>query len=110
MMSENNSIRSIQTVFNQAQIDYLSSLHFINKIDHHLQILSSIKLIPAAVTSPSRIILQLEIYYDNQQTGSLSFDLHNYEYEDIIAIAQNIRSNEFILQEVDNFLSGDVVE
>ena len=62
------------------------------------------------MNAPLRVMLQLEIYYDNQQTGGLSFDLHNYEYADIIAIAQNIRSNDFILQEVDNFLSGDVVE
>lgn len=110
MISENNSISSNQTIFNQTQIDYLSSLHFINTIDHHLRILSSIKLISAAMNTPPRVMLQLEIYYDNHQTGSLSFDLHNYGYADIIAVAQNIRSNDFILQEVDNFLSGDVVE
>jgi len=110
MTSENNFISSNQKIFNQTQIDHLTSLHFINTIDHHLRILSSVKLISVAMNAPLRVMLQLEIYYDNQQTGGLSFDLHNYEYADIIAIAQNIRSNDFILQEVDNFLSGDVVE
>ena len=109
-MSENTTISSRQGVFSQAQIEYLSSLHFINKIDHHLRILSSIKLIDASEYSMPRVRLALDIFYNNHQTGTLSFDLHNYEYEDIIAIAQNIRGNEYILQEVDNFLSGDVVE
>jgi hypothetical protein len=110
MMPENNTYTSIQTTFSQAQIEYLSSLHFINKVDHHLKLLSSVKVINPAENTPPRVILELEIFYDNHQTGTLSFDLHNYGYEDIIGIAQNVRSNEFILQEVDNFLSGDVVE
>lgn len=99
-----------QSNLSQAQIEHLSSLHFINKIDNHLRLLSSIKVVNAATNGPLRIMLNLEIFYDNHQTGSLSFDLHNYAYEDIVGLAQNIRGNEFILQEVDNFLSGDVVE
>ena len=60
--------------------------------------------------STPRVKLVLEIFYDNHQSGNISFDLHNYEYDDIVNIAQNIRDNDFILQEVDNYLSGDVGE
>jgi hypothetical protein len=41
---------------------------------------------------------------------TLSFDLHNYEYDEIIHLIKNIRGNEFLLQEVDNLLGGDIVE
>lgn len=109
MPSGNNTFNTNQTNLSQTQIDHLSSLHFINKIDRHLRLLSSIKIVNGN-NLPTRITLNLEIFYDNHPTGSLSFDLHNYEYEEIAGLAQNIRSNEYILQEVDNFLSGDVVE
>ena len=109
-MLDNDTLDIGQPGFSQEQINHLSSLHFINPIDHHLRIISCIKIIHENANTTPRIILGLEIYYDNHHSGDLSFNLHNYEYEDIIKIAQNIRDSEYILQEVDNFLSGDVVE
>ena len=99
-----------QTVFTQEQIDYLSSSHFINRIDDYLRIVSSIDIINLAELAPPRVMLQLEIYYNNNKIDTLSFDLHDYEYEEIIHLAKNIRENEFLLQEVDNILGGDIVE
>jgi hypothetical protein len=109
-MSENSSIGSNQIRFSQAQIDYLASQHFINKIDHHLRIISSVDVLSHTANNEPRVILKLEIYYDNHQSGSLSFNLHNYEYDEVLAIAKNVRDNEFILHEIDNLLSGDVIE
>jgi hypothetical protein len=99
-----------QTVFTQDQIDYLTSLHFINRIDTQLKIVSSIDIVGAAGHTPPRVILELEIYYNNLKVDTLSFDLHDYEYEEIVHLAKNIRDNEFLLHEVDNFLSGDIAE
>lgn len=109
-MSDSATSGCGQNGFSQEQIENLSSLHFINNIDHNLRIISSVKVISSAMHPIPRIMLMLEIFYENHKTGNLSFDLQNYEYDDIIEIAQNIRKNEFILQEVDNFLSGDVIE
>lgn len=99
-----------QTTFTQEQIDFLSSFHFINRIEEHLKIVSSIRIINIAEQAPPRVLLQLEIYYNNDKVDTMDFDLHDYEYEEIIHLAKNIRDNEFILQEVDNFLGGDIVE
>ena len=99
-----------QTTFSQEQIDYLSSFHFINRIDDHLKIVSSIEIINISPHTPPRVLLQLEIYYNNNKVDTLNFDLHDYQYEEIIHLAKNIRDNEFLLQEVDNFLGGDIVE
>lgn len=101
---------SNQTTFTQEQVDYLSSLHFINKIDNHLKAVSSINVLTFSADSPPRVVMQLEIYYNDDKVDTLSFDLHNYDYNEIIFSAKNIRSNEFIMQEIDNFLAGDVVE
>jgi hypothetical protein len=99
-----------QAVFSQQQIDYLTSFHFINKIDTQLTVVSSIDFVPYAEHTPPRIILMLEIYYNNLRVDTLNFDLKNYGYEDIIHLAKNIRDNEFLLYEIDNFLGGDVGE
>lgn len=109
-MSENTNANSCQIGFSQEQIDYLSSLLFINKIDDHLRIISSVKVISTTMHTAPLVKLMLEIFYDNHQSGNISFDLRNYEYDDIVSIAQNIRDNDFILQEVDNYLSGDAGE
>jgi len=109
-MPDNPTIGSEQICYSQAQIDYLSSQHFINKIDQHLRIISSVRVVSHAVNTAPSVVLKIDIYYDNHQSGNLSFNLHNYEYEEILAIAKNIRGNEYILHEVDNLLSGDVVE
>lgn len=109
-MSESAFIENSQISLNKEQIEYLTSLRFINNIDQHLRILSSVNVITDTMHSPTRVLLILEIYYDNDKTGNLSFDLHNYDYEDMIELAQNVRDSEFILQEIDNFLSGDVIE
>ena len=105
-----NSYRFNQVVFTQEQIEYLLSLHIINRIDSHLKIVSSIDIIDSNDNTPHRVILLLEIYYNSNKVDTLSFDLHNYEYNEIVHLIKNIRENEFLLQEVDNFLGGDIVE
>lgn len=94
--------------FSQKQIEYLSSLHFINMIGEHIKSVSSIRVSTDEDYKPVRIILELEIYYDNNKMDDLEFNLYNYDYEDIIDVARNIRTNEFILQEIDNVLAGDI--
>lgn len=105
-----NSYRLNDAVFSQEQIDHLSSLHNINTIDSHLRVVSSINIVPGEAGFPPRVILLLEIFYNNNSMGNLSFDLHNYEYDEIIHLAKSIRENEFLLQEVDNYLGADIVE
>jgi hypothetical protein len=105
-----NTIGFNQTAFSQDQIDYLTSLHVINRIDAQLKIVSSIDIIDSVEHIPPRVILELEIYYNNLKVDTLSFDLHDYEYEEIIHLTKNIHENEFLLQEVDNFLAGDIAE
>jgi hypothetical protein len=105
-----NTYRLNQVVFTQEQIESLLSLHIINRIDAHLKLVSSIDIKNNDANTPPRVILLLEIYYNSNRVDTLNFDLHNYEYSEIVHLIKNIRENEFLLQEVDNFLGGDIVE
>ena len=95
-------------MLNQAQIDHLSTLCYINKIDSHLNIVSGVRILPSGEPASRRVILLLEIFYDGDKINEVSFNLYNFGYEDIVSVVRNIRSNEFIMQEVDNFLAGEI--
>lgn len=95
-------------MFSQEQIDNLASLNFINRIDDHLKIVSGVQILHDQQPGMVRVMLALEIFYDSDKIDDLSFDLHNYEYEEILEIARNISANEFIMYEVDMLLAGEV--
>ena len=100
--------KSSEVVLSKEQIEYLSSLHFINRIDDHLKSVNNINIVDMPDNMPARIILSLDIYYDDEKVDILTFDLHNYNYADIIEIVKDIRISEFIMQEIDNYLSGSI--
>ena len=96
--------------FTDEQLKHLSMLHHINHIDANLRVVASINFAKTGDDAPPRVILVLVIYYQNKKVDTLTFDINNYEYEEIVDLVQNIRGNEFLLQEIDNFLAGDVAE
>lgn len=108
-MPDSRLIRN-QAIYSDEQIVHLSSLHHINQIDENLRVVASIDMRQTNTGTAPRVVLALELYFYNKRIDTLSFDLNNYEYKEIIHLAKNIRSNEFLLQEIDNFLAGDIVE
>jgi hypothetical protein len=92
------------------QVDYLSSLHFISQIDRSLKAVSSVKIVDAGHGQPQRVLLRLELFFQDDAVDTLSFDLHHYTYDEIIELARDIKSNEFILREIDQYLAGDMAE
>ncbi|MGY6274858.1 hypothetical protein [Methylomonas sp. MgM2] len=91
-----------------AQIEHLSSLRYINSIDEHMRIVSSVKVFDDAHQSDNFVLLVLDIFIDDKQIDKMSFNLHNYGYEEIIKLARHIRDNEYILRAVDTALAGDI--
>ncbi|AEG02909.1 hypothetical protein [Methylomonas methanica] len=91
-----------------AEIEHLSSLRYINAIDKHMRIVSSVKVPDQAQQQDSAVLLLLDIFIDDKQIDSMSFNLHNYAYDEILDLAQNIRDNDYILRAVDTALSGDI--
>jgi len=93
-------------MFTSSQINHLTTLNFINIIDQHVRAVSSIQLICDNKDKVIRVLLLLDVYFGSEKITDLSFDLHNYNYDDIQEIACNIRSNEFLMYEIDVALSG----
>ncbi|TCK02265.1 hypothetical protein [Marinobacterium mangrovicola] len=84
-----------------------SALNFINVVDSHLRVVSRLQL---ATEAHHTIRLHLSLFYDNQQAGSLSFDLNGFSPAESVALARDIKSNHYILREIDEYLCGDMVE
>jgi hypothetical protein len=97
-----------KNILTLTQIEHLSSLRYINNIDEHMKIVSSVKVLENAPQYDNSVLLILDIFIDNKQIDKMSFNLHNYAYAEIIELAQHISDNEYILRAVDTALSGDI--
>ena len=102
--------QTIVAGFSEEQRDYLSSLHVINRIDTNLKAIASVNLHQQDEAAVPLIQLQLELYFYGKKVDTLSFALHNYDFDDVVHLAKNIKDNEYLLCEIDNFLAGDIVE
>ncbi|WP_347986580.1 hypothetical protein [Methylomonas sp. AM2-LC] len=99
---------TIKNLLTPIQIEDLSSLRYINSIDEHIRIVSSVKVLDDAHQYDNSVLLVLDIFCDDKQIDTMSFNLHNYAYEEIKELAQHIRNNDYILRAVDTLLSGDI--
>ena len=73
-----------------------------------MKIVSSVKVFDDAHQFDNSVLLVLDIFVDDKQIDKMSFNLHKYEYEEIIELAQHIRDNDYILRAVDTALAGDI--
>jgi len=94
----------------EEQIEYLNSMKFINVIDDNIRVLAEfeVKYLPSAPKVVGRIILVLNVFFRSDKITRLTFDLQNYNYDDLVEIAKNIKSNEFIMYELDTYLASDI--
>lgn len=83
------------------------ALNFINVVDTHLRVVSRLQL---ATEAHHTIRLHLSLFYDNHPAGSLSFDLNGFSPAEAVALARDIKSNQYILREIDEYLCGDLIE
>ncbi|WP_432697576.1 hypothetical protein ACQUQP_04280 [Marinobacterium sp. YM272] len=98
----NTAAKSERPVFNAE-----GALNFINVVDRHLRVVSRLQL----ATEPHHSIrLDLSLFYDNHPAGSLSFDLNGFSPAESVALARDIKSNPYLLREIDEYLCGDLIE
>ena len=87
--------------------DQLEGYSFINQVDRNLRVVASLH----APKSPEQPIeLRTQIFYQNEYVAVLNFFLHGYQVSECIHLAQNLRESDYILERIDEFLAGDVVE
>lgn len=102
----NTSTSEQSSLFNEEEVEHLQSLKFINVVDEHLKVISGVDVMQNPSLDSQRVILKLDIFYDNHAITPITFDLHHYSYDEIVDIARNIRDNEFILTEIDMALAS----
>lgn len=92
------------------QIKLLGTIKFLNVIDDQVKVLSEyeVKYLPAAPNIVGRIILVLNVFFKGEKYSEISFDLQNYDYDELVEIAKNIKRNEFIMYELDMHLAGSI--
>jgi hypothetical protein len=96
-----------KNVLTPTQIEDLASFRYINSIDEHMKIVSSVKVLDDVQLRGSSVLLVLDIFVDDKQIDKMSFNLHNYAYAEILELAKHIRDNNYILRVVDTALAGD---
>ncbi len=82
----------------------MDNISFINKIDSQLRVMS--ELHEGCIDGQYR--LQLTLFYHNENIGKLEFLLTEYSKHAAMMVAKNIKDNEFIMREIDEYLCGDV--
>lgn len=51
--------------------------------------------------------MQISLFYKNTPAGMLSFTLNGYTLEEAEELVHNLRNNEFLMKEIDDFLWGE---
>lgn len=77
---------------------------FINKIDRQLRVMSEVH----NGCEDGQYHLHLTLFYNNDNMGKLDYKFTGYHEEDLIRIAKNIKANEFLMREIDDFLCGEI--
>ena len=52
-------------------------------------------------------LLDINLFYEGEPAGCTSFNLQGYDQHEAEHIARNIRKNEFMMKEIDEFLWGE---
>lgn len=97
-------------MLSEEQMQDLSAIRYINRIDDKVTIIAEVEACdnPRVPTDDEWVTLFLQVFYEGQKMARLSYNLINYNYDEIIYTAKNIKENAYILREVDNYLAGDI--
>lgn len=52
-------------------------------------------------------LLKIRLFFEEEPVGFTSFNLNGYSQEEAERIARNIKKNEFMMKEIDEFLWGE---
>lgn len=74
----------------------------ITHLEGHLK--AAVELAPVATEN---WLLTITLMYDGAQAGKTSFNLNGYSRTEAEAIARTIKTNPFIMKEIDEFLWGE---
>ena len=82
----------------------METFHLITPLEGNLKAALQLRPVPQV---PDHWILQVDLFYDGTPAGSTSFRLSGYSREDAETVARTVRSNPFMMKEIDEFLWGE---
>lgn len=86
--------------------DQIEGLSFVNVLSSKLKAIAEFEVNADDFGShPIRLLLNL--FYDTEFVGTLSFSLHNYSVQECLDLARNVADDAYLLSQIDDYLSGD---
>ncbi|HMW49613.1 MAG TPA: hypothetical protein PKD17_17075 [Cellvibrionaceae bacterium] len=82
----------------------MEPIRHISKIDRQLRVLSEVW----EGKMDKQYLLRLTLMYQDHNMGRLDFTLNGYGEPDVANLAQNIQSNDYLMREIDDYLSGEI--
>jgi hypothetical protein len=82
----------------------MNNFDLITHLENHLRAYISLRPLEAPPDSWS---MRVRLFYDGEPAGATSFLLRGYNREEAENIARNLRSNSYLMKEIDEFLWGE---
>lgn len=82
----------------------MTTLNFITQLEANLK--AAVSLIPDQLETRTWL-LRVHLVYENQPAGEARFTLQGYSESEAREIALNMKSNSFLMREIDEFLWSD---
>lgn len=79
-------------------------LNLITQLERKLQ--AYLRLLPAPGAGDAWR-LEVQLYYEGAPAGTTTFNLQGYTQAEAEALARNIRQNDYLMHEIDQFLWGE---
>lgn len=90
------------------------TFHFIAHLEGHLKAMVQLRPAPTAIgdavgqdREPRHWQLDIDLFYEGDKAGKTRFNLHGYSRQEAEAVARNIRSNAYLMKEIDECLWGE---
>lgn len=82
----------------------MDTLNLITPLEGNLKAAVQLSPLPQP---PDHWSLDVTLYYDGELAGKTGFILRGYSREDAEKVARTIKSNAFLMKEIDDFLWGE---
>ena len=80
---------------------------YIQRLDGQLMAAVELTPAPSDTGAPDAWRLDIKLTYHGDPAGHTSFNLHGYSQQEAEQVARNIRSNAYIMKEIDEQLWGE---
>lgn len=79
-------------------------LNLITQLERNLKAFLRLRPDPRA---PEAWHLDVQLYYEGERAGTTTFNLQGYTQDEAEDVARNLRHNDFLMHEIDQFLWGE---